>query len=113
MYDSNHRRSAHRLSIVIQNEADRMIDNTIMVDSPDDINGGYCKELAENVYARMSKVLPGLQIIRAWQGMGSRHFFLQYNGKYYDAERPYGVDEIRMLPFFGGKSAYDITVIKS
>jgi hypothetical protein len=113
MYDSNNRTPVYRLSTAIQNEADRMINNTIMVDSPDDINGGYCKELAENVYTQMNRQLPGLRILRAWQGMGSRHFFLQYGDKYYDAERPYGVDEIRMLPFFGGESAYDITVIKS
>lgn len=85
--------------------SDWMIRTTPMVDSPAEINGGYCKQLAEIVSGRVHEPT---KILRAWQGMGSRHFFIESGGKYYDAERPDGVDEIKDLPFFNGRAGYDV-----
>jgi hypothetical protein len=86
---------------VIREETRRVIDNTMMVDDPAEINGGYCRDLAEQVVARV----PEANIYRAWQGMGSRHFFIEHRGRFYDSERPRGVARPSDLPFFRGGRA--------
>ena len=97
----------------IREETARIVGNTIMVDDASELNAGYCRQLAEAAASRAQAVEDGpIELIRAWQGMGSRHFFLQKGETYHDAERPDGVPEMTDLPFFSGP-AHDVTVVRT
>ncbi len=70
--------------------------------SPKDINRGSCEHVAEYVWERVrgaellstSKLNPELRKILPG------HVWIYYNGKHYDAEKPYGVNNFMDLPLF-------------
>jgi len=59
--------------------------------SPADINHGQCKAFAKLV----KQQVPSAKIYKVGQGY---HYFIQHEGKYFDASRPNGVDDWRKLP---------------
>ena len=66
-----------------------------------DINSGQCFKVAEQVVENVG----GVTALRVGDG---DHFWIEYNGRHYDAEVPSGVDEFRKLPFFGRADDYDM-----
>lgn len=65
--------------------------------TPDDINGGYCEEFAE----ALERKLPGSFVVSTpLEGNYPPHSFIKYQGRYYDAEAPYGVTDPTQLPIF-------------
>ena len=58
-----------------------------------EINSGQCFKVAEGV----ASVVDGITVLRVGDG---DHFWIEYNGKHYDAEAPSGVDDYEELPFF-------------
>lgn len=102
---------ADTLPGAIEKEAARIIGETIMVDSPAEVNGGYCRQAAEAAVRRAAPVTESpMALMRGWQGMGSRHFFVRLDGMYHDPQRPGGVPDIRDLPFFSGEP-HDVEVV--
>mgnify|MGYP001613421303 FL=1 len=59
-----------------------------------EINQGWCGDFATFVVDH----LPGARF--NWR---TDHGFVEWNGRYYDAECPDGVDEVDDLPIFGGR----------
>lgn len=72
------------------------------IESPEDINNGYCSQFAKSVKDTMGNP-DGLQI-KSYGYTGSyqstAHKWVYYEGKHYDAECPEGVDEASKLPIF-------------
>lgn len=73
--------------------------------SPFDINRGSCEDVAEYVYDRVPRDF-GIQILST-NGLAPKfrkilpgHVWIYYNGRHYDAERPYGVNNFMDLPLF-------------
>lgn len=71
--------------------------------SVSDINAGNCYDFGRNVVEIMN--IPGLEVI--WgdsvdesMAAGDSHAVLRYEGRYYDAEHPDGVDDIRNITYF-------------
>lgn len=56
-----------------------------------DINSGNCKPFAKAI----ANSVPGAKILSVGKGF---HYFVKYQGKYYDASRPNGVDDWQKLP---------------
>lgn len=72
---------------------------TRMGDSPRDINGGYCADVATIVWERF----PLVEIVDD-EELGRdiyTHTFLRFEGRYYDIEALEGVVDWRDLPIFG------------
>lgn len=61
------------------------------------VNDGYCRYVAEEAYER-SGLPDDVEILE--NGNRSSHHFIEYDGQYYDAEAPEGVEDWRDLPFF-------------
>jgi hypothetical protein len=74
-----------------------------------EINAGFCEEFAD----RVAEKLPGAVVVWDWEadeaegmnrGWAWAHCFVRYEGKFYDAECPHGVEHWLNLPFFLGKT---------
>lgn len=72
--------------------------------SPQEANHGHCDEIAEEVVDKLEDRFRGIKI--AWGAApgesdeGEFHAYVSYNGKFYDAENPTGVDNPEELNFF-------------
>lgn len=66
-----------------------------------DINSGQCFKVAE----RVAEEIDGVTVLRVGDG---DHFWIEYNGRHYDAEAPSGVGSFRELPFFQRADDYDL-----
>jgi hypothetical protein len=64
-----------------------------------DINNGYQRYFAEAVYDRLGEP-ENVEVLQLPVGMGEQHICLEYEGLYFDAEAPDGVDEPTKLPIF-------------
>lgn len=58
-----------------------------------DINSGQCYSIVDHVTNHLDYV----NVLRVGDG---DHFWIEYEGMHYDAEKPSGVPEYEMLPFF-------------
>jgi hypothetical protein len=76
-----------------------------------DINDGCCGDFAADVASRVdgAKEIWGDELEEEFWDMGIEHWiedhadahcFIEYNGRYYDAEAPEGVDHPRDLPLY-------------
>lgn len=68
------------------------------------INNGECQEFAEDIASKVK----GAEIFESGFGVWEdapepTHFFIRYNGRWYDAEAPRGVKSWKDLPIFRGK----------
>lgn len=74
-----------------------------------DINDGWCEEWANRVLG----LVPGAE---AWwvdqllPDSEIAHVVILYEGRYYDAERPDGVERLEDLPIFAQKPRYEALV---
>lgn len=59
----------------------------------EEINQGNCGKVA----SRVAQQIDGVTVLEVGTG---DHFWIEYNGKHYDAEVPTGVDTFRELPIF-------------
>jgi len=75
------------------------MERSLLVNDVQDINGGHCRVLAENVAGEFGG---DAEVYKAWAGAGSRHYFIKHDDRWYDAARPGGVSRPRDLPFFSG-----------
>ena len=70
------------------------------IDCAEDINHGYCDLFAECIRTKVPDAR-----IHQWDredGKPANHDFIEYRGRFYDAEAPGGVDDYRDLPIFEG-----------
>lgn len=73
---------------------------------PVDINSGNCEAFADDV----ALAVPGARAVWDWEADPDQeeyvwcHCFIEYEGRYYDAECPEGVKDWRQLPFFNASS---------
>lgn len=70
--------------------------------SPYDINNGECEDFALEIIRRMGGYSPDLTD-GAPNDMECKlpgHYWIEYKGKYYDAECPQGVSKWQELPIF-------------
>jgi len=65
--------------------------------SPYSINCGYCDIFAEQVVEELRE---GEIEETAFHANNPQHVWVYYQGKYYDSEVPFGVDDWRELPIF-------------
>lgn len=63
---------------------------------PEDFGRGWCHHIAAEVYERLDES-DGIRVLFSGS-MGGNHFWIEYGGRHFDAERPYGVDHWRDLP---------------
>jgi hypothetical protein len=63
-----------------------------------DINNGYCEDWAERAAELLRE--RGQRAFTAWIDPDVDHCVLVYNGKFYDADCPDGVDRWSQLPMF-------------
>lgn len=68
------------------------------VNSRSDINDGYCGVAAAEVYERLGKP-DGMKLCRAGT-QSDFHYWIEYDGEFYDAERTEGVSDWQELPFW-------------
>lgn len=80
-------------------------DDENTVDSRSDINDGRCHAVAAEVYTRLGK--PSGMKLCVDRKPGGRHYWIEYEGEFYDAERPEGVSEWRELPYWRRNNAPD------
>lgn len=69
-----------------------------IVNDLEDVNHGYCYWIADNVYVELDGP-EGVEVIEKHSPMGTNHGYIKYNGRYYDAEVPQGVEDYEDLPF--------------
>lgn len=62
----------------------------------EDFGRGWCRHIASEVYARIDDK-DSVNILFSGS-MGGNHFWLEYAGRHFDAEKPCGVDHWRKLP---------------
>jgi len=91
--------SEKQLSRLIEREARNLMERSLLVKDVQDINGGHCRVLAENV---VEEFRGDAKVYKAWAGAGSRHYFIKYDDRWYDAARPTGVANPSDFPFFSG-----------
>lgn len=72
------------------------------ISSQKEMNEGYCGVVAGEVYTRLGKP-DELQLCFAGEH-ANFHYWIEYNGRFYDAERPDGVETWKSLPFFSRHS---------
>jgi hypothetical protein len=68
------------------------------VDSRERVNDGHCNTLAADVLDALGHP-PSLRRLFVSDGHQS-HYWLSIYNRHYDAERPFGVDDWKDLPFF-------------
>lgn len=73
--------------------------------SPFDINRGSCMHVAEYVHERIPtefgvQILSTIKLDPKFRKILPGHEWIYYNGRHYDAERPYGVNNFMDLPIF-------------
>lgn len=68
------------------------------ISSIEDINEGYCGMVAGNVYTKLGKP-DEMKLCRAGE-QSDFHYWIEYQGTFYDVERPEGVANWQDLPFF-------------
>lgn len=69
------------------------------IDEVADLNHGWCYSICDGVYV----ALGGPEELEIWEShapLGSNHGYLHYNGKFFDAENPTGVDDVKQLEHF-------------
>jgi hypothetical protein len=62
--------------------------------SPDEINCGNCDQFADELQKKVGGTVVG--------SPDGTHFWLLWNGKYYDAQNPDGVKQLETLSYFKG-----------
>lgn len=77
--------------------------------TPECINTGWCHEFAESVMHVAPKSLGDQLSIEWWLStdISGNHAFILYKGRYYDAERPCGVDDKTQLPWAKRNMSHD------
>lgn len=93
-------------------EIQRQIDEAhwnpaIQIETTKDINTGYCRAFAANVYREISDL--DVDVVRI-NGYSGSHYWLRINGRHYDAETPKGVDDYTKLPYWQRHGAPDFPV---
>lgn len=83
-------------------EIQRQIDEAhwnpaIQIEKTEDINTGYCRAFAANVYREITDL--DVDII-CLDGVTGTHYWLRVDGRHYDAETPKGVEDIARLPYW-------------
>lgn len=73
-------------------------DLTPPVNSRADINEGYCGVVAAEVYERLGEP-EGMKLCKAGT-QSDFHYWIEFEGDFYDAERPEGVSDWQDLPFW-------------
>lgn len=77
---------------------DVLSSESLSVTSRADINEGFCGTVAAEVYERMGEP-EGMRLCRAGS-QSDFHYWVEYNGEFYDAERTSGVSSWQDLPFW-------------
>lgn len=62
----------------------------------EDFGRGWCRHIASEVITEIGKDRD-VNVLYAG-GMGGAHFWIEFNGRHFDAEKPCGVDDWRELP---------------
>lgn len=87
----------------IKQEAIDLVEDEGLVEVDDvrSINNGWCYAISDNVWLELGTP-DEIRVLERHATMGSNHGYIEYRGKYFDAERPHGVDSPSELPFFEG-----------
>ena len=77
---------------------------------PEEINDGFCNDFAEDIKSKFpeAEILWGddipdeeWKLDEEWMShFAPYHCFVRYNGLYYDAETPYGVEDPKEIPYY-------------
>jgi hypothetical protein len=101
-----------------EKEAEEMVGREWAKFTPEVCNSGFCDIFADFI----TKNLPGSETYDTeWTDCVNKthgHVWFKYNGKFYDAEIPNGVEDIKDIPYIKrvikchGSIPYDIKVVK-
>lgn len=70
------------------------------VSSRSEVNDGFCSIVAAEVYERLGEPEEMQLCVESGGGAGGEHYWIEYEGLFYDAERPEGVEDWRDLPYW-------------